>query len=58
MKAEHQKQGHTPSYYAATANDHAGYPALMGGESVDVAVVGAGFTGSAFIIILKPLSIP
>ena len=45
MKAEHQKQGHTPSYYAATANDHAGYPALMGGESVDVVVVGAGFTG-------------
>jgi len=38
-------QEHTGSYYAATVNDHTRYPALQGSESVDVCVVGAGFTG-------------
>jgi glycine/D-amino acid oxidase-like deaminating enzyme len=40
-----QKQEHTGSYYAATANEVTNYPALEGNRSVDVCVVGAGFTG-------------
>lgn len=45
MKKKYQKQEHINSYYAATANEQTGYPVLRGGESVDVAIVGAGFTG-------------
>jgi len=36
---------HTGSYYAATANGMTRYPPLQGEHTVDVAVVGAGFTG-------------
>lgn len=45
MKAINQRQEHTGSYYAATANGRTEYPSLTGGKSVDVCVVGAGFTG-------------
>lgn len=36
---------HTPSFYAATANRRTDYPVLSSDISVDVAVVGGGFTG-------------
>ncbi len=45
MKAINQKQEHTGSYYAATANESTDYPVLEGGISADICVVGAGFTG-------------
>jgi gamma-glutamylputrescine oxidase len=45
MKIEDQRQEHTNSYYAATANDLTTYPALEGQVSTDVCVIGAGFTG-------------
>jgi gamma-glutamylputrescine oxidase len=45
MKATNQQQEHTGSYYAATANERTEYPALTGSKSVDVCVVGGGFTG-------------
>ena len=45
MKAINQKQEHTSSYYAASANEITDYPVLEGSESADVCVVGAGFTG-------------
>ena len=45
MKANHQRQEHTGSYYAATANERTEYPELTGGKSVDVCVIGGGFTG-------------
>ena len=45
MKAINQKQEHTSSYYAATVNERTDYPVLEGSKSVDVCVVGAGFTG-------------
>jgi len=45
MQKIYQKQEHTSSYYAATVNETTAYPALQDGESADVCVVGAGFTG-------------
>ena len=45
MKPNEQKQPHTASYYAATANRETNYPALEGTHNTDVCVVGAGFTG-------------
>jgi glycine/D-amino acid oxidase-like deaminating enzyme len=36
---------HVNSYYAASAHERSGYPALAGDVRADVAVVGAGFTG-------------
>jgi gamma-glutamylputrescine oxidase len=45
MRAIHQKQEHTGSYYAATVNEKTGYPVLEGAVSADICVVGAGFTG-------------
>jgi len=36
---------HVSSYYAASAQERTGYPALAGDLRADVAVVGAGFTG-------------
>lgn len=36
---------HTRSYYAASVNTRTDYPALSGSITVDVCVVGAGFTG-------------
>jgi gamma-glutamylputrescine oxidase len=47
-----QKQEHTGSYYAATANETTQYPALEGAETADVCVVGAGFTGVATALTL------
>ena len=47
MKAIDQRQEHTGSYYAATVNEVTDYPRLEGAQSVDVCVVGAGFTGTA-----------
>ena len=40
-----QKQPHTGSYYAATANDLTAYAPLRGAQRADVCVIGAGFTG-------------
>ena len=45
MKAIHQRQEHTNSYYAASVNEVTDYPVLEGAQSADVCVVGAGFTG-------------
>jgi len=47
MQAECQKQEHTGSYYAASANTHTAYPTLQGGHSADICIVGGGFTGVA-----------
>jgi glycine/D-amino acid oxidase-like deaminating enzyme len=43
---------HSASYYAATANWQTDYPQLAGGESADVCVVGAGFTGMSCALTL------
>jgi glycine/D-amino acid oxidase-like deaminating enzyme len=45
MKAINQKQEHPVSYYAASVNEVTDYPVLEGRQSVDICVVGAGFTG-------------
>ncbi|MCP5091215.1 MAG: FAD-binding oxidoreductase [Gammaproteobacteria bacterium] len=52
MRAFNQKQDHARSYYAATANEITDYPVLEGGKSVDVCVIGAGFTGVATALTL------
>ena len=52
MKAIHQQQEHTGSYYAASLNEVTDYPVLEGDKSVDVCVVGAGFTGVATALTL------
>jgi len=52
MRAEHQKQEHTGSYYAASANDSTRYPVLEGSISTDVCIVGGGFTGVATALTL------
>ena len=51
-KNPNQRQEHTRSYYAATANQVTAYPALQGQHSADVCVVGAGFTGVATALTL------
>jgi gamma-glutamylputrescine oxidase len=45
MKLINQKQQHTGSYYAASANELTDFPQLKGDHSTDVCVIGAGFTG-------------
>ena len=45
MKNNYQKQNHTSSYYAATANWQTDYPELEGQHSADICIVGAGYTG-------------
>ncbi len=40
-----QPQSHTSSYYAATINHKLDCPTLLGAQSVDICIVGAGFTG-------------
>jgi glycine/D-amino acid oxidase-like deaminating enzyme len=40
-----QAQTHTDSYYAATVNDVTDFPPLLGDQTADVCVIGAGFTG-------------
>ncbi|MDX1498324.1 MAG: FAD-binding oxidoreductase [Woeseiaceae bacterium] len=52
MRREDQRQEHAASYYAATANVRTDYPPLAGSHSVDVCVVGAGFTGIAAALTL------
>ena len=52
MPATIEKQEHTRSYYAATANEITDYPALEGSQTADVCVVGAGFTGVATALTL------
>ncbi|MBL4640006.1 MAG: FAD-binding oxidoreductase [Kordiimonadaceae bacterium] len=39
--------GYPASYYAATANDSAGFSVLEGDRDVDVCIMGAGFSGIA-----------
>jgi len=52
MKAIHQKQEHTRSYYAATVNEVTDYPQLEGSHDADICVVGGGFTGVATALTL------
>jgi glycine/D-amino acid oxidase-like deaminating enzyme len=52
MRPEHQKQEHTGSYYAASVNEVTDYPELEGAKSVDICVIGAGFTGVATALTL------
>ncbi|MDH3441030.1 MAG: FAD-binding oxidoreductase, partial [Gammaproteobacteria bacterium] len=52
MLAINQKQEHTGSYYAATANEKTDYPVLEGAQSADICVVGGGFTGVATALTL------
>lgn len=52
MKDKYQKQEHTSSYYAASANEKTGYPVLQGSHRVDICIVGAGFTGIASALTL------
>ncbi len=40
-----QAQTHTGSYYAATVNDVTDFAPLLGEQTADVCVIGAGFTG-------------
>lgn len=40
-----QTQPHTGSYYAATVNDVTDFPPLVGAQTADVCIIGAGFTG-------------
>ncbi len=52
MNPQEQRQEHTGSYYAATVNHITTYPELRGEETVDVAIVGGGFTGVASALTL------
>jgi glycine/D-amino acid oxidase-like deaminating enzyme len=52
MRAIHQKQEHTGSYYAATVREVTDYPELERSVSADICVVGAGFTGVAAALTL------
>ena len=45
-------QNHVASYYAATTNDAARYPALTGSVRADVCVIGGGFSGIATALTL------
>jgi len=40
-----QPQAHTGSYYAATVNDVTDFASLLGEQTADVCIIGAGFTG-------------
>jgi gamma-glutamylputrescine oxidase len=52
MKALNQRQEHTDSWYAATVTEVTAYPELQENLSVDVCIVGAGFTGVATALTL------
>ncbi|MBT8053461.1 MAG: FAD-binding oxidoreductase [Xanthomonadales bacterium] len=53
MNKRYQKQEHPQtSYYAATVNEITDYPELEGSISVDICIVGAGFTGVATALTL------
>ena len=45
LHANDRPGAYPASWYAATVADHAPYPALMGEETADVCVIGAGYTG-------------
>lgn len=45
LHANDRPGAYPASWYAATAIDHAPYPALKGEETADVCVIGAGYTG-------------
>ena len=47
LKAPVHTSTHADSYYAATKNITTDYPQLTGDQTVDVCIVGAGFTGVA-----------
>lgn len=47
LKAPVHTEAHADSYYAASLNFEAGYPELEGSLSVDICVVGGGFSGVA-----------
>jgi glycine/D-amino acid oxidase-like deaminating enzyme len=40
-----QPRAHTGSYYAATINDARGFAPLLGEQTADICIIGAGFTG-------------
>ena len=52
MRMQDQRQEHTRSYYAATINEPATYPALQEHIDTDICVVGGGFTGVATALTL------
>ena len=52
MNKKYQQQGHTDSYYAASAIEKTNYPELKGSHSADICIVGAGFTGIATALTL------
>lgn len=52
MRATDRQQEHTSSYYAASVNEVTDYPQLRGEQSVDICVIGAGFTGVATALTL------
>lgn len=52
MKSIDQQREHTGSYYAASVNEVTDYPTLEGTHSVDICVVGGGFTGVATALTL------
>ena len=52
----HFAQEHTSSYYAATVNEVTDYPRLKDDISVDVCVIGGGFTGIATALTLAERS--
>ena len=52
MKSRNQRQEHTNSWYAATVSEVTAYPELQENLSVDVCIVGAGFTGVATALTL------
>jgi len=52
MQVTNQTQDHCASYYTATANERTDYPVLRSNETVDICVVGAGFTGMATALTL------
>jgi glycine/D-amino acid oxidase-like deaminating enzyme len=52
MKSEYQRQEHTASYYAASANNETRYPVLRGAQRADICIVGGGFTGVATALTL------
>ena len=45
MRSDEQRQEHTGSYYAASANEKTAYPALAGTYRADICIVGGGFSG-------------
>ena len=53
MRALHQKQEHTSSYYAATVNEKTAYPELTGEHSTDICVIGGGSGGLPVAVVIQ-----